>query len=124
MLDGLGLDGLHRVGLVETLTQDGRADLNLHAEFGSLVGYGAGCRLNTIGRGCVAVQVGALQDGQGVAIAVDPFEQAIKLIVPAFEFGSKPVNLLHLILDRVLAAIQQLLRLHDIQSYHALAFGY
>ena len=51
-------------------------------------------------------------------------KQAIKLIVPAFEFGSKPVNLLHLILDRVLAAIQQLLRLHDIQSYHALAFGY
>ena len=124
MLDHLRLDGLHRLGLIETLTQDSGPDVKLHTDFGPLVGYGAGCRLNTIGRGCVAVQVGALQDGQGVAIAVDPFEQAIKLIVPAFEFGSKPVNLLHLILDRVLAAIQQLLRLHDIQSYHALAFGY
>ena len=33
-------------------------------------------------------------------------KQAIKLIVPAFEFSPKPVDLLHLVLDRVLAAIQ------------------
>ena len=105
MLDHLRLDGLHRLGLIETLTQDSGPDVKLHTDFGPLVGYGAGCRLNAIGRGCLGVHVGALQAGQGISVAVNPCDELFKLFVPAFEFGPKPVDLSHLILDRVFAAI-------------------
>ena len=114
MLDDLGLDGLH-ASPIEFGPKNGGADLNLHTNFGPFIRYGTGRGLDAIGRGCAAVQISALQDGQGIAIAVNPFEQAIKFIVPAFEFGPKPVDLLHLILDRVLAAICGCMT----QSYHA-----
>ena len=39
MLDHLRLDGLHRLGLIETLTQDSGPDVKLHTDFGPLVGY-------------------------------------------------------------------------------------
>ena len=85
MLVDLGVNRLH-ASLIEALTQNRGADLHLHTDFGSLVRYGSAGRLDAIGRRYLGIHVSTLQSDQRIGIAVNPFEQAFELIVPAFEF--------------------------------------